>query len=136
MFKKSLQQPWQDPLLPTELRVCHRLAHIMDEAFRIPILGKRVGLDALVGLIPGLGDALSLLIALIPVGVGLYWRLPWPTVVAMLGAVLVDAFVGSIPLLGDVFDAGFKANRHNARLLHKAWERHKQPGASQAVVDI
>lgn len=127
-----------DVTLPPALRWCHRLAYWMDEAFTLPFTDIRIGLDAIIGLVPGLGDGVSLLVSLVPIGVAVAWRLPWVTIAAMVGAVVLDVLVGTIPVLGDVFDAGFKANRYNARQLHKAWLRHHQAHtrASDAVVDV
>lgn len=125
-----------DMTLPKALRLCHRLAYWMDEAFTVPLVNRKVGFDALIGLAPGLGDVVSFAVSLVPIGVGLYWRLPWPVLASMCGAIVLDLLVGSIPILGDVFDAGFKANRRNAKILHQAWQKHLKPDAAGQVVDV
>lgn len=92
----------------------------MDSALPVPGTRWRVGLDSLVGLIPGIGDAAGFAVS----GYALLEarRLGAPTSLLLRMAlnIAVDALVGAVPLLGDVFDAGFKANRRNLRLL----ERH------------
>ncbi len=102
-----------------ELRRLQRLAHWMDSRFRIPGTGIRFGLDSLVGLIPGLGDGA----AFVP-SAYLVWRAhrlgaPTGLLAAMAGNVLVDLVVGAVPLVGDLFDVGFKANRRNVELLRR-----------------
>lgn len=88
-----------------------------DDVFRVPGTKYRVGLDPLVGLIPGVGDAASLIVsAYVPVEA---WRqnAPWRLIGAMLMTIAVDALIGTVPLLGDVFDASYRANRRNAERL-------------------
>lgn len=100
-----------------------RLAHLMDERFRIPGTNRRMGLDGLIGLIPGIGDlatgAISLYVVLEA------WRLGASRLVIarMLANIGVDAAVGSVPLAGDLFDIAWKANRRNVALLRRQLER-------------
>lgn len=111
------------------LRV-RRLAHLLDSSVRIPGTQHRFGLDAVVGLVPGIGDAagLALSTAVIVQAVELGAR--GATVVRMVLNVLLDAAVGSVPVLGWVFDVVFKANQRNVSLL----ERHVQdPGATRVA---
>jgi hypothetical protein len=100
-----------------------RLAALMDSAVRIPVIGWRIGLDGVVGLIPGIGDAASM----IPAGYILYkarkFDLPHGLFARMLMNVAADAAVGVIPLIGDLFDFAFKANRRNVALLRRHLER-------------
>lgn len=102
-----------------DLERIERLAHWLDDRFRLPGTDIRVGLDGLLGLIPGVGDtATGLLSAYIVLEA---WRLGVPNgkLARMAGNVLVDLALGSIPVLGDVFDIGFKANRRNVKLLRR-----------------
>jgi hypothetical protein len=112
-----------DPLTPTEAEAhlgrYRSLAWLLDESIKVPFLPFRIGLDAIVGLVPGAGD-------IVVGGVGAYalfvaYRLGAPPAVIarMVGNVGLDTLVGSIPLLGDLFDAGFKANTRNRRLLDR-----------------
>lgn len=99
-----------------------RVAHTMDRAVRIPLIGVRVGLDSIMGLVPGIGD----LLAVGPAGYILLqaYRMGAPrALVARMGANIgIDAVVGSIPLIGDLFDVGWKANTRNVRLLRNHLE--------------
>ncbi len=96
------------------------MAYYFDEAFRIPGTNLRFGLDSLVGLVPGAGDlAVS--------GLGAYALLlafklkaPASILVRMLANLAIDTIVGAVPLLGDLFDAAWKANTKNRKLLD-AW---------------
>lgn len=97
-------------------------ARWLDTAFRIPGTSIRFGLDPILGLVPGLGDGLSLAVSawviLMAHGAGA----PWSLLARMAGNVAIDSLVGSIPVLGDLFDVGFKANRRNADLLRAHFE--------------
>ncbi len=93
------------------------LARLLDSAIKIPGTGKSIGLDAVVGLVPGVGDlagaAMSGYIVLVAARSGVS-RAVVGKMILNLG---VDTLVGSVPLLGDLFDVGFKANMRNAALL-------------------
>ena len=95
-------------------------ADLLDEAFRIPIIRYRVGLDALVGLIPLVGDLIGMLFSTYIVVQAARLGLPHTTVIRMVFNVLVETVVGSIPLVGDVFDGIWKANKQNVALLESA----------------
>jgi hypothetical protein len=95
-----------------------RLAWLMDRAFHIPGTRIRVGLDAILGLLPVGGDVLTGLVQAGLVLVALrYYKVPKIVAGRMAANVLIDIAVGAIPLLGDLFDVGFKANTRNIRLL-------------------
>ena len=105
-----------------------RLGYLLDNSIPIPGTGYRIGLEAIIGLVPGLGDLVgggfSAWIVLQAARLGAP-----PALLARMGwNLLVDVTVGAIPLLGDLFDAGFHANMRNIALL----ERHVQgPAASR-----
>lgn len=105
-----------------ELDDLEALAHKMDTLFRIPLTSIRVGLDTILGLIPGLGDTASAL----PAGYIVYrahrMGAPKPLLVRMGVNAGIDWIIGSIPLVGDLFDLGFKANRRNVALLRRHFE--------------
>lgn len=94
-----------------------RLAGWLDTAFRIPGTRIRLGVDPLLGLVPGLGDAVAALFGGYIVWTAVRAGAPRPVVARMLGNVAIDAIVGAVPLLGTVFDVVFKAHQRNARLL-------------------
>lgn len=91
----------------------------MDSAVTIPILGVRVGADALVGLVPVFGDIASLVLSAYIIREAYRAGAGVSTLVRMMANVGVDAIVGAVPLLGDFFDVAFRANLRNARLLRK-----------------
>jgi len=95
-----------------------RLAWLMDRAVGIPGTRIRFGLDALLGLLPVGGDVLTGVVQAALVLVALHhYRVPKSIALRMMGNVVLDIAVGSIPLLGDLFDVAFKANTRNLRLL-------------------
>lgn len=108
-----MSAPSPDPRL-ARLR---RLVRVWDEAVRVPGTRFAVGLDALVGLVPGLGDALGALVAGSVLVAALRAGVPAAVAARMLLNIALDAAVGAIPVAGDVFDAGFRANARNLTLL-------------------
>jgi hypothetical protein len=93
------------------------IARMMDDQFRLPGTNIRFGLDLILGLFPGLGDAVTSLIALLVVHHAWQSGASKLTIARMLGNVGVDFLIGSVPIAGDLFDFAWKANRRNARLL-------------------
>ena len=93
------------------------LATLMDTAFLVPGTQIRFGLDALIGLVPGIGDAVTTLISLYIVSEARALGAPPLVVARMIANVALDGFVGAIPLAGDAFDVAFRANRRNMALL-------------------
>jgi hypothetical protein len=102
-----------------ELRTARRLARLLDDAVRVPGTSFSVGLDPVLGLLPGLGDAAATLLGLGVVLLGARAGLSPATLVRMLAVLLIDAAVGSLPVVGDLFDAGFRANRRNVALFER-----------------
>src|SRR5215208_3500273 len=114
-----------------------RLARLLDAAFTIPGTQIRIGLDPILGLVPGLGDVLTSVMGTYALLVA--WRLGAPpSLLVRLGANLgLDALVGGIPLLGDLFDVGYKANLRNAALLERWLEApHEAKRSSRVVVAL
>src|SRR4051794_20107972 len=99
-------------------RNLERLAWLMDRAVTIPGTRISIGLDAVLGLLPVAGDLLTGLIqaGLVLVALG-HYRVPKAVAARMMANVLIDIAVGSIPILGDLFDVAFKANTRNLKLL-------------------
>ena len=96
-----------------------QLSRYMDGLFRIPGTGWRFGLDALVGLVPGVGDFATTAVSLYILASGVRYRVPKVTMLRMAANVGVDYLVGSIPFLGDIFDFYWKANQKNVELLRE-----------------
>lgn len=100
-----------------DLHTARRLTHWLDSAVRIPGTRITVGLDALLGLIPGGGDLAGAALSAYLVTLAARAGAPASVLARMLGNVVIDAAVGTIPVLGDLFDVGWKANSRNLRLL-------------------
>lgn len=98
------------------LREARQLAWLLDDAVRLP-WGFRFGVDALLGLVPVVGDALGLLASLRIVAIARRSGIPTSLLARMLGNIAGDALIGIVPLAGDLFDFGFKANARNVALL-------------------
>jgi len=91
----------------------------MDDLFRVPVLGWRFGLDALVGLIPGFGDTGTTLVSFYILAAAVRYRVPKITLLRMGLNIAIDYVVGSLPVVGDLADAWWKSNRMNVELLRK-----------------
>lgn len=96
-----------------------RLSWLLDDLFRIPVLGWRIGLDALVGLIPGVGDTATTVASLYVLGSAVRYRVPKITLLRMGLNLGIDYALGSLPLVGDFFDAWWKSNQRNVELLRQ-----------------
>jgi hypothetical protein len=96
-----------------------RLSWLMDDLIRIPGIGWRFGLDALVGLIPGFGDAATSLVSFYVLAAAVRYGVPKVTLLRMGMNLGIDYVVGSLPFVGDVFDAWWKSNQRNVELLSK-----------------
>jgi len=96
-----------------------RLSWLMDDLFRIPGLNWRFGLDALVGLIPGFGDTATSLVSFYILVGAVRYRVPKITLLRMGLNLALDYLLGSLPLVGDLFDAWWKSNHRNLDLLRE-----------------
>ncbi|HEY2973319.1 MAG TPA: DUF4112 domain-containing protein [Pyrinomonadaceae bacterium] len=96
-----------------------RLSWLMDDLIRVPGLGWRFGLDAIVGLIPGFGDAATSLVSFYILVAAVRYRVPRVTLLRMGLNIGIDYLGGSLPLVGDVFDAWWKSNQMNLDLMRK-----------------
>ena len=96
-----------------------RLSWLMDDLIKIPGINWRFGLDALVGLIPGFGDTATSLVSFYILVSAVRYRVPKVTLLRMGLNIAIDYLLGSVPLVGDVFDAWWKSNQMNVALLSK-----------------
>jgi len=109
-----------------------RLERLLDQAFRVPGLGVRIGLDGLIGLVPGVGDTATAALA------GLIVLAAWRrgarrrTLLRMGLNVGIDWLVGVVPLAGDLFDFAYKANMRNLRLLREDIAEQTAPRPADA----
>ena len=104
-----------DPRL-TRARI---LARALDSAVGIPGTKFRFGLDPIIGLVPGLGDLAGAVLSGYIVLVGIQLGASRSVVLRMLANVAIDTFVGSVPLVGDMFDAAWKSNNRNVALIER-----------------
>lgn len=98
------------------------LAWILDDAIRIPGLNVRLGLDALIGLVPGFGDAAGTLLGSAVLVGAVRHRVPMRVLLVMAWNLLFDKLIGLIPFIGDAADAVHRANSKNYRLLRRTVE--------------
>lgn len=106
------------------VRRLRRLARLMDSSIGLPGTRWRIGLDPLLGLIPGVGDAVGIGASLWIVSEARRLGLRGPVIGRMLGNVALDGLIGTIPLLGDLFDAGYKANERNMDIIERELRKH------------
>jgi Domain of unknown function (DUF4112) len=99
-----------------------QLARWMDTVFHVPGIGIRFGLDALLGLIPGLGDTMTSLVSLYILNAGRRYGVSRLTLTRMAANIALDYVLGAVPLLGDLFDVYWKSNQRNVALLRRHLE--------------
>jgi len=112
------------PPNPVALDALRRWAVLLDSRFRVPGTSIRFGLDAIVGLIPGIGDISTPVFAALLLLQAVRMRLPLVVQARMVFNAALDMLLGLVPILGDLADIGWKANLRNLALL----ERHARPG--------
>ena len=111
------------------------LAHLLDDWFRIPGTSIRLGLDGLIGLIPGLGDLLAGLASCLLIVAAWIRGVPYVTLVRMAVNVGLEIAVGAVPLVGDVFIIAWKANRRNYALMTRHLRQpHRHTGRDWAFL--
>ena len=123
-----------DPLPYDRPRLAHlrRWAVLLDSAFAIPGIPVRFGVDALLGLVPGLGDLTTPAFTVLLLVTGVRMRVPVVVLARMVMNAAFDAVVGLVPVAGDLVDIGWKANLRNLDLL----ERHAVPGRPASRADV
>ncbi len=116
------------------LKQVNYLAWLLDNSIYLPIVNYRIGLDAIVGLVPGLGDMAGAIVSSYIVLQAIRLGAPTNVLLRMVGNVAIEAVIGLIPLLGDFFDATFKANVRNVQLLNDAFAESipNSPGQAPA----
>lgn len=105
------------------LRRIRRITFLLDNSIPIPLTRFRIGLDPLLGLIPGGGDVAGAILSAYIVFEGARLGLPQGVLMQMLGNLLTDTALGALPLVGDLFDATWKANSRNVALMEAHAER-------------
>jgi Domain of unknown function (DUF4112) len=100
----------------------HRLARLLDAGIPIPGTRWSIGLDPIIGLVPGVGDALGAVLSFYIVLQAGRSGVSGPVLLHMVANLAIDALGGAVPVVGDLFDAGWKANMMNVRLLEAYFE--------------
>ena len=101
------------------LKRMRTVSTLLDDAIRVPGTEFRVGIDPIVGILPVAGDSVMSVISMYIVLEAANLGVPMSTVARMLANIAVDAVIGSIPVLGTLFDAGWKANKRNMKLVEQ-----------------
>jgi hypothetical protein len=96
-----------------------RFSRLLDTAFVLPGTNIRFGADALIGLVPGIGDSVTTAMAAWIVYEAHKLGVPRRVLIRMIGNVAIDGLVGSVPVFGDIFDVAFRANRRNVKILRE-----------------
>ena len=117
-----------------QLRHLDTLAKWMDNKFVIPGTNIRFGLDALIGLIPGAGDLTTFGISGVMIFIMAQNGASGFVLARMILNVLVDTIVGAVPLIGDIFDVGFKSNTKNVQLMKEHYLEGRHTGGAWKVV--
>lgn len=103
-----------------DLKNVERVAKLMDTAFRIPGTQIKFGWDSLIGLIPGAGDLVTATPLLYFIAIGWKHKVPKRILFLMIGRQIADTLLGSIPIVGDIFDVAYRSNQKNANSLRDA----------------
>jgi hypothetical protein len=123
-----------DDSVDPRLRQLELLARLLDAAVTVPGTRVRIGLDALIGLIPGVGDAVGAALSTWIVYQAAQLGASNATLVRMLSNVAIETLIGAVPLLGDIFDVVWKANLRNVMLLREVAARPaRSPRSTKAV---
>lgn len=111
-----------------DIQRLRRIAHWLDDRFRVPGTNVRFGLDSIIGLLPGVGDSVSALWGAYFIGRAHKLGMPMSLKSKMAMNVFIDFLVGAIPIVGDLFDVGFKSHVRNVALLDEFIAGEAEPG--------
>lgn len=140
-IRKMLQKPAKDqPVLTEAQRAVPQLAwvdtysRLLDTKFRIPGTQTRFGADFLLGLLPGAGSVISLGLSGILIATMARHGASGMLAARMIGNVFLDAIVGTVPVLGNIFDLFYKANYRNLQLMREYYGEGRHEGSAWPVV--
>lgn len=122
-----------DSTLPRDLLALKKFAILLDAAIAIPGTRRRIGLDPIIGLVPGVGDAVGAILSSWIVIGAVRHRVPGAKLGRMIVNILIDVLVGAIPVLGDVVDFLWPENLKNVDLLIRYRDRHRPPRSVASV---
>ena len=123
--------------VPPSVERLRNIAQVWDNLIRIPIIGRRIGLDALIGVIPGVGDIAGGALGVYGLLIAAQLGVSPAVILRMLLNIGIDTIIGIVPLLGDVFDIGWKSNTRTLALV-EAWlaDPHRVRRSSVTVVVV
>lgn len=122
-----------DEALPRDLVALRKFAVLLDSAVQVPGLQRRIGLNPVIGLIPGFGDFVGAILSSWIVIGAVRHRVPGPKLGRMIFNILVDVLIGAIPVLGDIVDFLWAENLKNVELLLRYRDRRNPPRSLAAV---
>jgi len=122
--------------IPKELEWAERIAGQLDSKFRLPGTNFRFGFDPIIGLIPFLGDSVTFVISSMLVLAMVRKKVSGKLLTLMIGNILLDTIIGSIPILGNIFDFAYKANQRNVRLMKRHYQEGKYQGSGVKTLVI
>src|SRR5436190_14047707 len=122
------------PTGPNRLKNLELISRLMDSQFSIPGTNIKFGLDPLIGLVPGAGDVVTFFISGFMIMILAQNGASGFLLARMILNILIDSLVGSIPLLGDLFDFAFKANEANLRLMREHYVEGRHRGSAWKLV--
>jgi len=109
----------QDSSSSQKLWLARFLAELLDQRFTIPGTSIRIGLDPILGLIPGIGDGLANIAGSAILLIAAQYRLPTIVILRMGINIALNAMIGAVPIFGDIFSIGFRSNVKNVQLLER-----------------
>ena len=136
--EQNQQEAKQEELIP-ELRLLETMVHWSDNKFKLPVIGTRFGLDPIVSAIPYLGDIVGFGVSGVFLLIMVRHGVKFSVLFKMLGNIFMDAVAGSFPVVGDLFDFGFKANQRNINLLKANYgtdQKHLPFGKAAMIVIV
>ncbi|MDP9057244.1 MAG: DUF4112 domain-containing protein [Pseudomonadota bacterium] len=111
------------------------VAQLLDSAFVLPGTNKRIGIDAIIGMVPGIGDVVTTVLSSYVIWEARNLGVSRVALGRMLANLAIHASVGSIPIIGDVFDAFFRVNQRNMRIVHAQLRngKNRRPAARTTI---
>lgn len=124
-----------DSISRETLTKLQQLSHLMDKAFTIPGTNIRFGIDSIFGLVPVIGDTLSVAVSGYIYSFAQRAGVPWHKRMRMVWNIFIDWLIGLIPLLGDIFDVAFKANSKNVDIIMTHVQSQLNPISEPDTID-
>ena len=115
--EKTNMNDEQKELNEEKLLRLKRLSHNLDEAITIPGTERKIGIDPIIGLIPGGGDLIGGVLSIYIMHAGIRMGMPRSVIIRMFGNIALEFIIGCIPIIGDLFDAMWKSNQRNVKLI-------------------